>query len=173
MRSSAREQSILRSQKRQLIVFVFCTSTVLVQFVLAFATKCSCCYETFFGWMQKAYVCFFTFRLALSLALQNKINFIWNGGLIYDFDLIVNYDKLMSDQRRLIVRYFYLRLATEVLASSITWYKSLGWRNNKTGRLQPRSFCRTEPFPVNCLDCLGLTIQASRSHFEIYSLTTA
>jgi len=35
-------------------------------------------------------------------------------GLIYDFDPIVNCDKLISDQRRFIVRHLYLRVATEV-----------------------------------------------------------
>jgi len=35
--------------------------------------------------------------------------------MIYDFDLIANCDKSFSDQRRLIVRYLYLRAAPEVL----------------------------------------------------------
>ena len=35
-------------------------------------------------------------------------------GPIYDFDLIVNCDKLISDQRRLIVRYLRVASTTEV-----------------------------------------------------------
>jgi len=45
---------------------------------------------------------------------HRKIN-SFNYGLVYEFDLIVNFDNVISDQRRLIVRYWYLRVTTEVL----------------------------------------------------------
>ena len=50
----------------------------------------------------------------------------FNDGLIYDRDLIGNCETLMNDQRRLIVRYSYVRAATEVCTCicTCTWRPS-------------------------------------------------
>ena len=54
------------------------------------------------------------FATAELLVLTHSVNKL-TSGLTYDFDLIVNCDKFIRDQRRLIVHYMYLRVATEVL----------------------------------------------------------
>ena len=54
------------------------------------------------------------FATAELLVLSHSVN-KFTCGLTYDFDLIVNCDKFIRDQRRLIVHYLYLRVATEVL----------------------------------------------------------